>query len=60
MYINKSTLEDVSGFNAFINTYYWSSTENDSDDASMQFFFNGHQTNHSKNYPSNVRAVRAF
>ena len=60
MDINKSTLEDVSGFNAFINTYYWSSTENDSDDASMQFFFNGHQTNHSKNYPSNVRAVRAF
>ena len=60
MYINKSTLEDVSGFNAFIITYYWSSTENDSDDAWMQFFFNGHQTNHSKNYPSNVRAVRAF
>ena len=60
MDINKSTLEDVSGFNAFINTYYWSSTENDSDDASMQFLFNGHQTNHSKNYPSNVRAVRAF
>ena len=60
MYINKSTLEDVSGFNAFINTYYWSSTENDSDDASMQLFAIGHQTNHSKNYPSNVRAVRAF
>ena len=60
MYINKSTLEDVSGFNAFINTYYWSSTENDSDDASMQLFAIGHQTNHSKGYPSNVRAVRAF
>ena len=60
MYINKSTLEDVSGFNAFINTYYWSSTENDSDDALMQLFPIGHQTNHSKGYPSNVRAVRAF
>ena len=31
MDINKSTLEDVSGFNALITTYYWSSTENDSD-----------------------------
>ena len=60
MYINKSTLEAVSGFNAFITTYYWSSTEKDSYKASMQFFFNGHQTNHSKNYPSKVRAVRAF
>ena len=45
MYINKSTLEAVSGFNAFINTYYWSSTENDSDDAWMQLFPIGHQTN---------------
>ena len=60
MDINKSTLEDVSGFNALITTYYWSSTENDSDHAWMQLFSNGHQTNHSKNYPSNVRAVRAF
>jgi len=61
MDINKSTLEDVSGFNALITTYYWSSTENDSDHAWMQLFSNGHQTNHSKGYPfSNVRAVRAF
>ena len=60
MYINKSTLEAVSGFNAFITTYYWSSTEKDSYKASMQLFSNGHQTDFSKSYPSNVRAVRAF
>ena len=60
MCINKSTLEAVSGFNAFTNTYYWSSTEHDSDDALMQLFPIGHQTNYSKGYTSTVRAVRAF
>jgi hypothetical protein len=60
IYINKSTLEAVSGFNAFTNTYYWSSTEHDSDDALMQLFSIGHQLNFSKGYTSTVRAVRAF
>jgi hypothetical protein len=60
IYINKSTLEAVSGFNAFTNTYYWSSTEHDSDDALMQLFSIGHQLNFSKGYTSIVRAVRAF
>jgi len=60
IYINKSTLEAVSGFNAFTNTYYWSSTEYDSDDALMQLFSIGHQLNFSKGYTSTVRAVRAF
>jgi len=60
MCINKSTLEAVSGFNAFTNTYYWSSTEHDSDDALMQLFPIGHQLNYSKGFTSTVRAVRAF
>jgi len=60
IYINKSTLEAVSGFNAFTNTYYWSSTEHDSDDALMQLFYIGHQLNFSKGFTSTVRAVRAF
>ena len=60
IYINKSTLEAVSGFNAFTNTYYWSSTEHDSDDALMQLFYFGHQLNYSKGFTSTVRAVRAF
>jgi hypothetical protein len=60
IYINKSTLEAVSGFNAFTNTYYWSSTEHDSDDALMQLFYIGHQLNFSKIFTSTVRAVRAF
>ena len=29
MYINRSTLEAVSGFNAFTTSFYWSSTEGD-------------------------------
>ena len=37
MYINKSTLEGVSGFTAFSN-YYWSSTEYDNNSAWVQFF----------------------
>lgn len=60
IYINKSTLEAVSGFNAFTNTYYWSSTEHDSDDALMQLFPIGHQLNFTKGFTSTVRAVRAF
>ena len=60
MYIKKSTLEAVSGFNAFTNTYYWSSTEHDSDDALMQLFAIGYQTSTSKHYTNDVRAVRAF
>ena len=60
IYINKSTLEAVSGFNAFTNTYYWSSTEHDSDVALMQLLYIGNQLNFSKGFKSNVRAVRAF
>ena len=60
MYINKTTLEGVSGFTAFSN-YYWSSTEHDDRSAWTQvFYFGGDQYHPFKNYPNSVRAVRAF
>jgi hypothetical protein len=59
MYINKTTLEGVSGFTAFgIN--YWSSTEDGYDNAWGQYFGLGLQFNNNKNLSFNVRAVRAF
>jgi len=59
MYINRATLEAVSGFSAFSN-YYWSSTEYDSLNAWEQNFGNGGQSYSSKYIAGNVRAVRAF
>ena len=59
MYINKSTLEGVSGFTAF-SDYYWSSTESDNNNAWKLFFGNGDQFFNDKFYPSVARAVRAF
>ncbi len=59
MYINKTTLEGVSGFSAFSN-YYWSSTENDSNNAWRQYFNYGGQNPSSKTNAGYVRAVRAF
>ena len=59
MYYNKTTLEAVSGFNAFGN-YYWSSTEYGFDNAWRQYFLNGVQFDPSKNTTYYVRAVRAF
>jgi hypothetical protein len=59
MYINRATLEAVSGFTAFSN-YYWSSTEYDSLNAWEQNFVNGLQSNASKDITNFVRAVRAF
>ena len=59
MYINKTTLEGVSGFSAFSN-YYWSSTENDGNLAWEQYFNDGYQNNGVKYSAGYVRAVRAF
>jgi hypothetical protein len=59
MYVNKATLEAVSGFDTFSN-HYWSSTENDNESAWVQHFDNGNQFFFYKNYAFNVRAVRAF
>jgi|TARA_B110000240_G_scaffold83459_1_gene95082 hypothetical protein len=59
MYINKTTLEAVSGFTALSN-YYWSSTEYDSLSAWAQVFYDGGQGLDGKHYTGFVRAVRAF
>ena len=60
MYINKTTLEGVSGFIAFID-YYWSSTEVDASNAWIQYFDDGNLYSYNKhNSYYDVRAVRAF
>jgi len=59
MYVQKATLEAVSGFAPF-GSYYWSSTEDDNDSAWGQSFFGGVQGNGFKTNPDGVRAVRAF
>ena len=59
MYINKTTLEGVSGFTAF-SYFYWSSTEYGSDRAWTQNFNDGNQNASNKGFTLNVRAVRAF
>jgi hypothetical protein len=62
MYINKTTLEAVSGFAAFADDdYYWSSTEGANNTEWLQDFYNGNQGSLSKSFPNgSVRAVRAF
>ena len=59
MYINKRTLEAVSGFTAF-SSYYWSSTEYGNYYAWYQNFAIGFQVNYYKRNTFIVRAVRAF
>ena len=59
MYVNRETLEGVSGFTAFSNSY-WSSTEYNSSVAWSQSFDNGNQNASNKGYAYDVRAVRAF
>ena len=61
MYINKTTLEGVSGFTAFNNGSYWSSTELNGNYAWKQYFGSGSQSITVK-YDDTlvVRAVRAF
>ena len=60
MYINRATLEAVSGFSAFSNSY-WSSTEVSSGWAWLQGFTNiGLQGTNGKYSTIFVRAVRAF
>jgi hypothetical protein len=61
MYINKTTLEAVSGFAAFADDdYYWSSTEGANNTAWRQYFYDGNQENLNKYFTYYVRAVRAF
>jgi hypothetical protein len=44
----------------FVNYFYWSSTENDNDNAWLQYFNGGGQVNYFKDFTFYVRAVRAF
>lgn len=44
----------------FANQFYWSSTEYSSSEAWYQLFEFGNQFHNGKNYPVNVRAIRAF
>ncbi|MEI6067369.1 MAG: hypothetical protein WCP96_08520 [Methylococcaceae bacterium] len=54
----KTPLSYVVG--GFANNNYWSSTENDSNNAWNQNFNNGNQNNNNKNNTLPVRAVRGF
>ena len=68
MYINKTTLEAVSGVTAFATSYYWSSTESVNYYAWAQNLTDGSQVDLGKSTtnnmdmtsPSKVRAIRAF
>ena len=60
MYVNKTTLEGVSGFLPFVNSYYWSSSENDNNNAWIKDFSSGSQYYYPKSSTIYVRAVRAF
>ena len=60
MYINKTTLEAVSGFTAFDNGNYWSSTEITAHRVMKYWFGAGIQDWHEKDSTFRVRAVRAF
>jgi hypothetical protein len=60
IYINKATLEAVSGFTTFSSSFYWSSTELNNQGAWKQSFGFGFQEAANKRNISNVRAVRAF
>jgi hypothetical protein len=45
---------------AFVNNFYWSSTENSSNGAWSQSFSNGANSSTSKNGSYYIRAIRAF
>jgi hypothetical protein len=54
---NALGLGNVGGFAV---NYYWSSTEVDINNAWIQRFSDGFQSDYGKGYDNNVRAVRAF
>ncbi len=63
MYQNKTIINTTAianGGDAFINTYYWSSSESSNSTAWRQYFLPGSQASNGKNGPYKVRAVRAF
>ena len=60
MYNNKSTLEAVSGFNAFGSNNYWSSSESSNLNADLVFFFNGNISAVNKGGNYYVRPIRSY
>ncbi|MDA9874421.1 DUF1566 domain-containing protein [Flavobacteriaceae bacterium] len=63
MYLNRSTINTTAASNSgsdFGSSYYWSSTEYDSNNAWIQGFDVGGQASNGKSFTRNVRAVRAF
>jgi len=62
MYDNLQGLdEDLQGRGGFVGATYWSSTENDTNNAWSQAFDNGNHYTHNKKFDSDyVRPVRAF
>jgi hypothetical protein len=62
-YANKATIDataTTNGGTAFVSTYYWSSSESNTNYAWKQNFNNGYQSTSSENTAGRVRAVRAF
>ena len=63
MYLNKATINTTAASNSgsdFLNSFYWSSTENDNGNAWVQYFSNGDQYSYYRDATLSVRAVRAF
>ncbi len=60
MYSNIGQGSLLGNIGNFADDYYWSSTENDNNNAWKQNFNNGNQNNNNKDNTNNVRAVRAF
>ncbi len=54
LYLNKSAVGGI------VDTYYWSSSESDGNNAWAEYFLNGNQVAGNKSNGSCVRAVRAF
>jgi len=63
MYQNKGTIDAIAtsnGGSGFASAFYWSSTENLTNFAWMQFFGSGNQNYGNKTNSNSVRAIRAF
>jgi hypothetical protein len=60
MRLNIGQNSPLGNFGGFANTFYWSSTEADIDNAWRQSFSSGGQSSGAKGYNYYVRAIRAF
>jgi len=63
MYLSADKINSTAVANSgkyFEKTYYWSATEYDYTSSWVQYFENGKQAQHHKNYYNHVRAIRAF